>query len=675
MKEQRPNMTGKNFYTFKRLKSLLSQYKQTKKVQTGLLKLSELCSSVTDMSCFYPSLQKVIQQYFPAENLYIQLYTQANSAQSEHFYIDELSCSPIEQQLTPDIIDFITNISNPVLINHDTVSILNNDNSITERPFPTRKSQTHLIDVWLATPLLVEGVTIGIVGVKGFIGPNYKAQTNLELIKFISIQISAAIHRNRANEQLKLYSKDIEDIIFDRTQNLQKSNFNLRQQVEQRRKSELKLYYDAHHDALTKLPNRAMFTDRLEQSIKHLKRHINHRFGVLFIDIDRFKVINDTLGHNVGDELLIQIADRILECIRSNDIVSRLGGDEFVVLLDTLAHPDDAEDIASRIIETIKQPFTIDNQQLLSSASVGIAICDQHYQQASDVLRDADSAMYQAKAMGRGRLMFFDDSMREELLASLTLEQDLRQAVNKQEFILFYQKISDLNQADIIGFEVLLRWQHPTKGLLAPASFLELAEETGLIIDIENWVITNVAKQLPLWDAQPEFNNAFISINLSGKHILQTKPVQQLSKLIQNHFNEPERLIVEFNERAFNQQPERSLKNLKQLKKTGVKLALDDYGSGQSPLSYLNNYPFDFIKLDQDFVRSFNTNNKNWKLAKSLAALGDSFGFRLVAEGIESQAQLDKVIAAGCEYGQGFFISKPEAINVDKDESGIDHCA
>ncbi|WNC72449.1 EAL domain-containing protein [Thalassotalea psychrophila] len=627
------------------------------------------------MSCFYPALQKIIQQYFPAENLYIQLYTQANSAQAEHFYIDELSCSPIEQQLTPDIIDFIHNISNPVLINHDKVSILNSDNSITERPFPTRKTQTHLIDVWLATPLLVEDVTVGIIGVKGFINPNHKALTNLELINFISMQIAAAIHRNRANEQLKLYSKDIEDIIFDRTQNLQKSNFNLRQQVEQRRKSELKLYYDAHHDALTKLPNRAMFTDRLEQSIKHLKRHINHRFGVLFIDIDRFKVINDTLGHHVGDELLIQMADRILECIRSNDIVSRLGGDEFVVLLDTLAHPDDAEDIASRIIETIKQPFTIDNQQLFSSASIGIAICDQHYQQATDVLRDADAAMYQAKAMGRGRLMFFDDSMRDELLANLSLEQDLRQAVNNQEFVLYYQKISELTGANTIGFEALLRWQHPTKGLLSPTSFLELAEETGLIIDIENWVVASVAKQIALWDIQPEFKGSFVSINLSGKHILQAKPVQQLSKLIQQHFNEPERLIIEFNEQAFNKQPERSLKNLKILKKTGVKLALDDYGSGQSPLNYLNNYPFEFIKLDQHFVRSFSTNIKNWELAKSLATLGESFGFRLVAEGIESQAQLDKVIAAGCEFGQGYFISKPAAIKADKQDDGINHCA
>ncbi|WOH36534.1 EAL domain-containing protein [Thalassotalea fonticola] len=668
-------MAGRTVPKIKKLKSVLSQYKQTKKVQTGLLKLSELCCSVTDMSCFYPALQQVIQKYFPAENLYIQLYTQANFSQAEHFYIDELNCSPIEQQLTPDIIDFIHHISNPVLINHDQVSILNSDNSITERPFPTRKSQTHLIDVWLATPLLVEGITIGIVGVKGFINPNHKAQTNLEMIKFVALQIAAAIHRNRANDQLKLYSKDIEDIIFDRTKNLQKSNFNLRQQVEQRRKSELKLYYDAHHDALTKLPNRAMFTERLEHSIKHLKRHINHRFGVLFIDIDRFKVINDTLGHNVGDELLIQIADRILECIRSNDIVSRLGGDEFVVLLDTLLHADDAEDIANRIIDATRQPFQIDGQQLFTSTSIGIAICDQHYKQATDVLRDADAAMYQAKAMGRGRLMFFDDSMREELLASLTLEQDLRQAVNKKEFVLNYQKIADLNSSAIIGYEALLRWQHPTKGLLTPSSFLALAEETGLIIEIENWVVASVAKQLALWDVQPELKSIFISINLSGKHIFQTKPVQQLSKLIQHHFNEPERLIIEFNEQAFNQQPERSLKNLKLLKKTGVRLALDDYGSGQSSINYLNNYPFEFIKLEQHFVRSFINNIRNWELAKSLSALGESFGFRLIAEGIESQAQLDKAIAAGCEYGQGFFISEPEAIKADKDDNGIDHCA
>ncbi|OUS29512.1 hypothetical protein A9Q98_06220 [Thalassotalea sp. 42_200_T64] len=668
-------MAGSKRNVLIKLKLLLGQYKNNKRVQTGLLKLAELCGSVADLSCFYPALQKIIQTYFPAENLYIQLFTQANNPQGDHFYIDELNCSPIDQQLNPDIVDFITSLAKPVLINHDQVAILETENTVSKRAFPTRNPKTRLVDVWLASPLMVEGLTIGLIGVKGFINPNHQTKINLELIKFIALHISAAIHRIRANELLKLYSKDIEDIIFDRTQHLHQSNVNLRKQVEQHRQSELRLYYEAHHDTLTKLPNRAMFIDRVKHAIKHIQRHIDHRFGVLFIDIDRFKIINDTLGHHIGDLLLIQIADRIAECIRGNDILSRLGGDEFVILLDSLSHADDAEDIASRIIEAIRQPFIIEGQQLLSGASIGIAICDRSYTNATEVLRDADAAMYQAKAMGRGRLMFFAKSMREELLASLTLEQDLRQAVLNNEFVLYYQKISNLMHNKIIGFEALLRWQHPTKGLLAPAEFLSTAEETGLIIAIENWVLTSVAKQLTIWDNEGKLNHVFISINLSGKHILQNKSMQQLSQLVLQNFVEPQRLIIEFNEQAFHQQPDHSLINLKQLKKTGVKLALDDYGSGLSSLNYLNNYPFEFIKLDQCFVRSLGANDKNLELTKSLARLGESFGFRLIAEGIESQAQLDKVIEAGCEFGQGFFIGKPVAVENAKSIDDINHCA
>lgn len=668
-------MLGNKIKSITKLKSLLARYKQTKKIQTGLLKLSELTCSATDMSSFYQQLQGVIQRYFPAENLYIQLFTEAKKHHADHYYIDQLNWSVIEQQLTPDMVEFISSIGKPVLINHDKVSILENDRSISTRPFPTREQHTHIVDVWIAAPLLIENIPVGLIGIKGFINPDHDIEHNLDMIRFIASHISATIHRNRANEQLKLYSRDIEDIIFDRTQHLQQSNFSLRQQVEQRRKSELKLYFEAHHDALTKLPNRAMFYDRVEHSIKHLKRHPDHRFAVLFIDLDRFKVINDSLGHHVGDQLLIEISGRIGECIRGNDILARLGGDEFVILLDSMEHADDAEDIASRIIETIKRPFIIDDKQLFSSASIGIAICNSNYQCAADILRDADAAMYQAKAMGRGRLMFFDNSMREELLANLTLDQELRQAVQNQEFILHYQKITSLHGSEVIGFEALLRWQHPNKGLLPPAKFLTLAEETGLILEIENWVLEQVANQLKEWDKQPKYKNSLVSVNLSGKHILQNKPMQQLCELIKTHFVQPERLIVEFNELAFAQQPEHSLRNLKLLKQSGIKLALDDYGTGLSSLNYLNNYPFEFIKLDRAFVRSLSSNERNVKLVKSLAELGETFGFRLVAEGIESQAQFDNVVAAGCEYGQGFFIARPKALKPASDEDNINHCA
>lgn len=661
-----------------KLKTLLEQYKQTKKIQTGLLRLSELTSSVTDLSVFYQQLQQIIQRYFPADNLYIQLFTQPHNRSSDHFYVDHLNCAPIDQQLDADLVEFISSLGKPVLINHEHVSILETDNKVTNRPFPNRNNETKLVDVWLAAPLIIENITVGLVGIKGFLGHSKALVNDLKLIQFIALHIASAILRNKANEQLKAYNDDIEDVIFDRTQHLQQSNFNLRKQVEERRKVEQQLYHAAHHDTLTKLPNRSMFTERLEHSLKHLKRHTNHRFAVLFIDLDRFKVINDTLGHHVGDQLLIQISDRIAQCIRGNDILARLGGDEFVILLDSLAHHDDAEEIALRIIETIKEPFTIDGQELFSSASIGIAICERNYNSSTEILRDADAAMYQAKALGRGRFVFFDDSMREELLANLNLEQELRKAVNEQQFVLHFQKINDLVSSETIGFEALLRWQHPKKGLLAPNEFLSMAEETGLITEIEFWVLTQTGKQLQTWDEEAAYKNTYVSVNLSGKHLVQTKTVKQLNQVIKDTFIAPERLIIEFNETAFSQNSEHTLKQLKLLKKTGVKLALDDYGSGISSLTYLNNYPFEFIKLDQLFVRSFTHNQKNLMLAKSLCSIGEYLGFRLIAEGIESQAQLDLAKSAGCEYGQGYFINKPQAIltNDDTDNSAdIIYCA
>ena len=258
---------------------------------------------------------------------------------------------------------------------------------------------------------------------------------------------------------MKLLNKQLDE----RTKELQSTNLNLRMQIEERRKAEAQLYYDAHHDALTKLPNRAMLIDRLGYSLRHLKRHPLHQSALLFIDLDRFKMINDTLGHHAGDLFLIEIADRLRDCVRDNDILARLGGDEFVILLDSLQSEDDVEEVASRIINKVAAGFELEGHTVHSNASIGIAMCSSHYKDSNEILRDADAAMYQAKSLGRGRYVFFDDSMREQLIASMTLEQELRVAIKECQFELHYQQISDLENTKIIGFEALLRWNHPTK--------------------------------------------------------------------------------------------------------------------------------------------------------------------------------------------------------------------
>jgi len=488
------------------------------------------------------------------------------------------------------------------------------------------------------------------------------------------------IHEKACCEALKQkHSLELESLIAERTQELQAANLNLRMQIAERRKAEEQLYFDAHHDILTKLPNRAMLTSSLDYALRHLKRHPEQRFAVLFIDLDRFKLINDTLGHHAGDLFLVEIAKRLTACIRDNDVLARLGGDEFVILLDSLKF-DDAEDIAERIIKATEQPYTIDNNTLHSSASIGIALCGNHYKDAGEILRDADAAMYEAKSLGRGRYVFFDDSMRDKLIATMTLEQELRQAIALQQFELHYQKISDLQSSVTIGFEALLRWQHPSKGLLTPSEFLYLAEETGVILAIENWVIEEVDRQLYLWRNNTNYKHAFIAINLSGRHLTQINQLQKLIALIKKQSFEPQRLILEFNEIGFCNNTEIALKSLYKLKQLGVKLALDDYASGVSSFSFLHNYPFEFIKLDRSFIKTLKNNDKNLSLVKLLRELGEKFGYRLVAEGIECEEVMEKLHSVGCDFGQGYHISKPKKlpsnVNSESDNSKLDkNCA
>lgn len=486
-----------------------------------------------------------------------------------------------------------------------------------------------------------------------------RVQALLQDLNLVNEQLNKERAHNASLQQK--YKLDLENLVIARTQKLQTENSNLRMQVVERRKAEQQLYFDAHHDILTKLPNRAMFSDRLSYAIRHLKRHPNQRFAVLFIDLDRFKMINDTLGHHAGDIFLVEIANRLRSCVRDNDILARLGGDEFVILLDSLKS-DDVEEVANRIISSIEKPYIIENNTLYSNASIGIALCNRSYNNSDEVLRDADAAMYQAKSLGRGRYVFFDESMREQLLATMTLEQELRVAIEKQEFELHYQKISDLNSAEIIGFEALLRWNHPIRGLLTPSDFLYLAEETGIILTIETWVVEEAARQLQILQNDREYQHTFIAINLSGRHLTQVSQLNKLIALIKAQEFEPQRLILEFNESAFSQHEELAVKGLRKLKNNGIKLALDDYASGISSFSFLHSYPFEFIKLDRDFINTLKSSDKNLPLVKALRELGEEYGYRLVAEGIETEDVMQKLHSVGCDFGQGYHISKPEKL-------------
>jgi len=654
--------TEKLTQTNQQLQREIAERQLAVKAHQVLLNISELTAKSQAIDIFYRALHHEINKLLSAKNFYIALLSEDKSELAFPYYCDENLSHLKTRKFGDGLSEMAISTGKPILLSNKVFYTLSAQGEVTQFTAKQNNTAHELPRAWLAAPLSDQGEIFGVIAIQHYQDENAYQSKDLELMRFVSHHISIEILRQKMQQQALKSHEALEKVINERTQELQATNLNLRMQIEERRKAEARLYHDAHHDALTQLPNRAMFADRLSYSIRHLKRHPKYRFSVLFIDLDRFKMINDTLGHHAGDQFLIEISRRLRECVRDNDILARLGGDEFVVLLDALQSLEDVEEIASRIINSIAQPYELDGHTLYSNASIGIAESRGSYKDANEILRDADAAMYQAKSLGRGRYVFFDDSMREQLIASMTLEQELRQAIKSKQFELHYQQISDLTSTKAIGFEVLLRWQHPTKGLLTPSEFLFMAEETGMILEIETWVIEEVCLQLKLWKQTKEYENVYIGVNLSGRHLIQANKLTKLMELISVNTIEPERLILEFNESAFAQHADLALKGLRKLKEFGVKLALDDYGVGLSSFNFLHNYPFEFIKLDRSFIRTLNHNEKNLSLVKALHELGTNFGYRLVAEGIESEAMLKKLQNVGCEFGQGYHISRPEKI-------------
>ncbi len=654
--------TQKLTETNEKLQKEIAERQKAVKIHKALLSISEITATTTDLESFYKVLHQEINTLIPSNNFYIALTSQNNQWIDFPYYKDEYHDIAESRPFSDGLTELVIESTEPYLMKDNKVITLVEVAPKNEQRYKPKALKNKLPKAWLGAPLVDQGVAFGVFAVYHYKDVNAYELSDLDLVKFISQHIATTILRIRTQTEIQKNNEALEQAIDERTKELQSTNLNLRMQIEERRKAEAQLYYDAHHDALTKLPNRAMLIDRLGYSLRHLKRHPLHQSALLFIDLDRFKMINDTLGHHAGDLFLIEIADRLRDCVRDNDILARLGGDEFVILLDSLQSEDDVEEVASRIINKVAAGFELEGHTVHSNASIGIAMCSSNYKDSNEILRDADAAMYQAKSLGRGRYVFFDDSMREQLIASMTLEQELRVAIKECQFELHYQQISDLENTKIIGFEALLRWNHPKKGLLTPSEFLFMAEETGMILDIETWVVEDVCAQLKTWQSSLEYKNIFIGINLSGRHLTQSNQLFKLIKLIGDNTVEPHRLILEFNESAFSQHAELALKGLKKLKEFGVKLALDDYGAGLSSLNFLHGYPFEFIKLDRSFIHSLNLENENLSLIKALHELGSNFGYRLVAEGIESAETLEKLRSVGCDFGQGYHISRPSLI-------------
>ncbi len=457
---------------------------------------------------------------------------------------------------------------------------------------------------------------------------------------------------------LKTYRGQVEE----RTAELTAANLRLVEEVNARKLAEEQLKHDAFYDTLTGLPNRALFTDRLVHAIAIGKRRKDFFFAVLFLDLDRFKVINDSLGHLIGDQLLVALGQRLVTCLRPDDTVARLGGDEFAILLMDTSGLGNAVYIANRIKGELTAPFIVAGHEVFASASIGIALNSAEYDLPEQILRDADTAMYRAKMGGRSNYAVFEEGMHANAVERLRLETDLRKAIERNEIFAYYQPIVSMKTRRIIGFEALARWQHPERGLISPDDFVPIAEETGMIVSIDRLVLREACLQMRAWlERLPGNPIEFISVNLSNKQMALPDVVKHVAQVLNETGLVPKYLKLEITESVIIENPETASAMLSQLRALGVQLYIDDFGTGYSSLNYLHRLPINGFKIDRSFIRRMGVHGENQEIIRTILLLARDLHVEVIAEGIETELQLEQIKSLNCEYWQGYLFSKPVA--------------
>jgi diguanylate cyclase (GGDEF)-like protein len=463
-----------------------------------------------------------------------------------------------------------------------------------------------------------------------------------------------------AKEEISQLNADLERKVEIRTKKFELLVEKLKQEILGHKATQKKLIQQALHDSLTGLPNRVLLMEHLQKAIQRSYRNKEYLFSLLFIDLDRFKVINDIWGHAVGDELLMATAKILRETCRDVDTVARLSGDEFTILLEDVESYQDVVKIAERVLDKLTAPISLTDRQVFSGASIGIVLDARNYKSGLDLLRDADIAMYRAKALGKGRYAIFDHAMYEQTVYLSQVETDLRLAIERHEFILHYQPIVSISRGCLIGFEALIRWQHPTKGLIYPGEFIAIAEETGLIIPIGKQVLRSACQQLCQWQAKNSATVPFyISVNLSIRQLKQYDFVDHLAHVLQETGVDGQNLYLELTETMLMDRGEKTLELLAEIKAQGVQLSIDDFGTGYSSLSYLHRFPIDALKIDRSFVTPITAEGDNCEIVKTIITLAHSLGITAIAEGVETAEQLSQLNQFGCDGAQGYFFSKP----------------
>jgi diguanylate cyclase (GGDEF)-like protein/PAS domain S-box-containing protein len=429
--------------------------------------------------------------------------------------------------------------------------------------------------------------------------------------------------------------------------------------ISERHATRQQIQHQALHDRLTDLPNRTLFLELLERSVQRARRSPSYRFAVLFLDLDNFKIVNDSLGHHEGDQLLVDITYRLRESIRASDTLARFGGDEFVILLDDLYDYTEVDTLAQRIQHVLRSPFDINDHPITVSVSIGVALGSDPSCQPANLLRDADTAMYRAKALGPGHYVIFDPAMHLSAVERLHTENELRRAIEQDELLVYYQPIVALATGQIAGFEALVRWQHPRRGLLMPGDFIPIAEETGLIVPLGWWVLRAACRQMAAWQQHySRLHPLSIAVNLAGQSFLHSDVVERVVSILHETGLDPGSLKLEITESMLMNHTQETVMRLQRLRDRGIQLSLDDFGTGYSSLRYLHRFPIHILKIDRSFVSRLHIDEESTAITQMIVTLGQTLGKAIVAEGIETDLHLRYVQDLGCHYAQGFLFSQ-----------------
>jgi diguanylate cyclase (GGDEF)-like protein len=637
-----------------RTQELMMQIRErdkSKLLQECLYRISELANDASfNINVYYTKVHNIIGQLIHAKNFSIAKYDKESDTIEYVYLVDEEPTQSeaegfFQKRKLPDhYAKLVIRQQKTLLLSKQEMKVLFEEGH-TQVPNASEHS-------WLGVPLIYSGQLLGVMVLQSYTSLITYSQQDSELLNFVSNHVSAAIKSREASDIERENHERLEQQVKLRT-------LALEEEIVQRKQAEKRLKHTASHDSLTGLPNRTVFLDLLNHAIACKQRKPDFAFAILFLDLDRFKIVNDSLGHHAGDILLKLIARELSTIVRGKDTVARFGGDEFVILIEDIDTNKEAFDIAQRITDFLQQPFTIDNQLVFTGTSIGILFSDARYDNADTMLRDADTAMYHAKDNGKGRYEVFDASMHQSVQNALSLEADIREAIEWQEFIPYFQPIIKLENGELQGFEALARWQSTKRGFVFPNDFIPLAEETNLVQAIDLQIVQKACQQLKTWQKKLLRHDLYVSCNLFCSQFFNATLPDDIEKILIDTGLKPEHLRVELTERALLENTDIVLTNMKALKQLGVKILLDDFGTGYSSLSYLHRFPIDVLKIDRSFITNVHEHENNKAIIKTIIDLAANLNMATVGEGIENSEDALLLQEMDCLYGQGYYYAKP----------------